>query len=303
MGIFGYDAKEFATNSHEFKAELNKIYEKCGAEMDNRRKINLIMNQLSDAEFPGKKDTKEQRAIDERIRTIIKAMMRDVQQEKPALLSGHIFMLQSALNKSRQFGQEVCTPEEIRSQETMAECKSNIRDCLEQKKQIQIRKEEIMREAERLRGPGAEEDQAALELEYNECVANEEHLNENINAMTEIYNVNLEVINAKERVKSGKQIQQLTVVDSVAEFDRIADEGAAIFEDIHGTVGDLSDIAKRAKSEVRASQSKNTSNSGFAANLEARKNAKLENAIDGASYQAPAEQKTSAFRDALSKRQ
>ena len=303
MGILGYDAKEFATNSHEFKVELNKIYEKCGAEMGNRRMINLIISQLSDAEFPGKKNTKEQRAIDERIKNLIQAMTRDVQQKKPARLSEHANMLQSAIADSRQWGEEAYTPEEIRSQETMAECKSGIRDCLEQKKQIAIRKEEIMREAERLSGPGADEDQAALELEYNACVADEESLDENINAMTETYNVNLEVINAKKRVKSGKELKKLSVVDSVAEFDRIADEGARLFVEAHEHNADLSEITKRAKSEVRAAQANTSSSSGFAANLEARKNAKLENAIDGASYQAPAEQKTSAFRDALSKRQ
>ena len=301
MGIFGYDEKEFAKNSASFKESLQKIYERCGSEMGNRRLINTAISQIDLIEYPDKKNSKGQRAIDARIQALIDSMIHDVQQKKPARLSEHLNILISAITDSRQWGEEAYTPEELKSQETMAECKSEIRDKLEAKKKIALRKEEILQEGERISGPGAEEDMAMLEVEYNECVAAEERLDEDVVALTETYNVNLEAVNAKKRVKSGRQLKKLSVVSSVAEFEREVEEGARLFEEAHERNEEINSIAKEMKDRVRGTQT-NTKSSGFGELVGARKNANLESAIDDSNYEAPAA-KQSAFRDAMSKRQ
>lgn len=302
MGLFGYNVKDYAKNTENYKEKIQALQMKCGNEMGLRKILNTALILLDTTEFPKGKNGKQQQAIDERIAKLIDSMYRDVQQRKPAKLSSHAEMLVSAISDSRAFGEEAFDANDIAQQETMADCKSDIYDALNEKKKLAERKEALLKEGEQLQGVGAEQDMARLELEYNTCVSQEERLDEDIAAKTEIYNANLEAVNARARVKSGVQLKGLSVVNNLAEFTREVEKGTALFAEAHEKNSEILSAAREAKAEIKGMHANTASSSGFRDLTEARKNANMTAGMSNANGQSAPEKSDSPFMNALNRR-
>ncbi len=305
MGIFDklvYSEKDYATNTKLIKQRIEEFIPKASKPEGIRKLLSTIMLTADLTEFPTARTAKvkDQKAIDERIFNIIDAMQEDLQKGRHIRFQSHAKMLQTAITVYRAFGVEG-NQKDLETEEIMLQCESVIYEALLRKTDLSKEKKAILDKAE---GETNENEVARLENEYNKLVAEEEGIDENIAAYTEIYNGNLEAKNVRARVNNGVQLQKMSIVTSLSEFNREVELGVQLFEKAHAHNVEIIEAARDAKKSVAGMHKGTSSNSDFRANLEGRKNAAMKEMVENSTPGEEAEpaKPKSAFRDAMNQK-
>ncbi|MBE6555149.1 MAG: hypothetical protein E7663_02785 [Ruminococcaceae bacterium] len=206
MGLFGYNAKDYAKNTEIMKQKIQDLWQRAMQYPGVGTALNTAMIKMQ--EFPKGADGKQLEQIDARIFKLIDQMMTDVQQESAGKLSAHANMLMAAVTKSRNYGKEAYPPEQLKAQEMMAECNANIEENLTQKEKIAKEMEAIINRAKKIQAenPNSAELQR-LQLKYAQFNKEKDRIEQNLQLWVKQYN---------------NTVRQLKVMEDGSVYDEIS---------------------------------------------------------------------------------
>ncbi len=196
MGLFGYGRKDFERNGVRMQTEIAALKEqiaKLGEGKGIDKALAVSERMLLEVEYPKGANGKELEAIDARIFALLKKIGDDLQNKKFELASTHAKMLHDAIAKSRKFGRECFSEEQLRTEEVLAETRERLRELLREREKLFARMKEIEHEADRLEenDPRFE----ALEKEYNGLETKREEIDRDMEFCIARYNSNVKLFN------------------------------------------------------------------------------------------------------------
>ncbi len=286
MGLFGYNQTDYAKNSAKFNDKLKNILEcasmnKMGPDANSI--INVIMANIDrDSSYPKEAKSKDVEAIDARINGLLDEMLKDVQKASLARLCSHATMALNAVTRARRFGSEYLTPQEIKAEQVMGECKALIRDALREKGAIVEKQEALMKKSERL--PDGHPDLEILAEDWEDLEHEKKSLEANIEVYRNRHDANLAVIDVTKRGSAYKALPE-KIVD-VKEFDKMASDLMRAAADEAEYVGTITEKSEDVLKDVDGGRrSSNASRSAFHSIRAARQENAMGNDIENATVE------------------
>ncbi len=286
MGLFGYNQTDYAKNSAKFNDKLMRILEiasvnKMGTDANSI--INAIMMNIDrDTSYPKGAKGKDVEAIDARIDGLLDEMSKDVQKASLARLCSHATMALNAVTRARRFGMEYLTPQEIKAEQVMGECKALIRDALKEKGAIVEKQEALMKKSERL--PDGHPDLEILAEDWEDLEHEKKSLEANIEVYRNRHDANLAVIDVDKRSAAYKALPE-KIVD-VKEFDKMASDLMRVAVDEANYVDTIVEKSEDALKDVDGGRrSSNAGRSAFHSIRAARQENAMENDIENATVE------------------
>lgn len=286
MGLFGYNQTDYAKNSAKFNDKLMRILEiasvnKMGTDANSI--INAIMMNIDrDTSYPKGAKGKDVEAIDARIDGLLDEMSKDVQKASLARLCSHATMALNAVTRARRFGMEYLTPQEIKAEQVMGECKALIRDALKEKGAIIEKQEALMKKGEKL--PDGHPDLEIIAEDWEDLEHEKKSLEANIEVYRNRHDANLAVIDVTKRGSAYKALPE-KIVD-VKEFDKMASDLMRAAADEAEYVGTITEKSEDVLKDVDGGRrSSNASRSAFHSIRAARQENAMENDIENATVE------------------
>lgn len=296
---FGYGKKDYEKNTRLFIDQINGLMEEnYESGMGTGALLDTAIRLLEKNKFPEGKNSKEQKAVDERISRIIASMSDDVQQSSQSAFASHAQMLISAIKESRKFGKERYNEKEIHAQEEMAKCRAHIHNALDEKEKLAARKEKLLKIASS--GTKSDAEIAKIRMEFNELDKAEKACDKQVAMFQSRYNTFVDVVNQR---KIGGAVEKLenTSIVSLEEYTKeVAETNLKIAEQAEIDSG-FDEVTKDANEAFNDSYSNKESDSSFDVLLENKKNEMANSAINGSSFAPSGAQADDPFLSAMNK--
>lgn len=290
MGLFGYNEKDYRKNTEVFKGQLSNLQQNLFLRgirsPEAGQMISKLIITMDQFDFPKGKNSKDQDAIDKRMADIISKMEADaVSKDTPKLIL-HANMLLEAID-NRGLGIQTKTAQDYAKEEIMTDLLGQIQLINKNKLARQKRKEEIMREADRLEALGMEEN-PDLEIEFNNLTMDDESDDMLLHSYREQYNQNYEIL---KREKQSTHFEKLAngnfdvMTDQALDkmLNKMAENVSKHADKINTRRESLGDFKKNYANTMGNQSSSNS----FAAEREARKAQAAASNINNANYNAP----------------
>lgn len=219
MGFFGYNEKDYAKSTAALSSRIEKLNELVALNYPEAGvRLTKALIKMQGCPRPENTTKKQMAEIDARIGSLIDQMMTDAQQEKRGKLMGHADMLMSALVKSRAWGKEAYPPQQLKAQELIAECNSNIEESLVQKDRLTREMNIIVERGKKLRAedPNSSELQR-LQLQYASKNNELKNVDQNMQLWVKQYNNTVKQLQVMQDGEVYKEIEA-THLQSPAEF-------------------------------------------------------------------------------------
>ena len=282
MGLFGYNEKDFAKSTADYKARLEQMMYKTGNQLGIGKLLNTILVTLDNTPYPNKAKSKDIESIDKRIGELLNTMLRDIQDGKPAKLSEHAKMLLSAVVDSRQYGSERYTPEELKAQHQMAECQGTIYDILDNKGKIAAQKEELIKRASKLSGPTQKAEQSKLGMQFNALDRQEKEYDKQATLLQNRYNSLVDIVNARQT--SGViNVVKTDLAVNVQDYAKMREQEALEIEKITMQDEEISSITVESDSSAASAFGTISTSNAFDSLVESQRASDIQNSVDGAS--------------------
>ena len=289
MGLFGYNASDYNKNTEIFKQQLQNIYSNL-----SRRGINSvevgnalvsIIQVLDWFSYPKGKNSKEQKAVDDYIVTLINKIEVSAQQKNGAKLVLQAKMLNEIVNDSRSLGRLSRSPEDLNATEILNDCLGELNQVGEEKENIKRKKIEILQECKRLDAMGAGNKIAPLKNEYMQLESKEKTLARKENELSKTYQYNCDALaNAADRDFYKNLGAGNFIAVSPQNVGKLVNEISTAIEKNNAAVSTGMDILNDFDKDYKASAGSLSSTSSFESDFAQLMSDDAMKNVDGSSY-------------------
>lgn len=195
MGLFGYNQKDFAKHTDEFKSSIQNFMYEGNCAPETNKILNRILINLDHYAYPQKASGKVLESIDARVVSLLGKMEADIAEGSPEKFTAHAEILMKTISQFRRFGKQP-SPKRIEAEDILAETRALLRDAIVRKGEVEAEMAKIEQEAGRL----AEGDPQfeLLEQQYAELEAKAGMVKNQIDIYRNRHNSNVDIINLQE---------------------------------------------------------------------------------------------------------